>query len=158
MKEGTILTLSWTDILNLCKTVATEIGKMEVEKIDLIYIPRGGRWGGVLVKEMLLQRGCRCELTEIEDWQGGDGLRVVIDDIADTGKTMVRAREYAKELEGKRIIKTALCTRSKSFVDVYGLLIEETVKWVRFPWEGEGDEVGVRQGTVDKIIEGEECL
>ena len=111
--------ISWSEVEDFIKTLKTQI----TDDCKGIYgIPRGGT---VLATMLSYATGLPILHAPIRGC-------VIIDDIADSGKTLLHYKE-----KGYAIV--TMCYKATSVVkpDYY---FKETAEWVVFPWEGGYDE------------------
>lgn len=144
------LRLSWEEIEEFCKKLAEKIKEKKLGRHLLIGLSRGGlvplrlisdylgvndihvvrvkfyeRVGKTLSKPKIVH--------EVQfDISGRDIL--VIDDIADTGESIIAALEHMKERGARNIAVATLLKKphSKITPDIF---VKETSAWVIFPWE-----------------------
>ena len=89
-------------------------------------IPRGGSLLAVMLSHKL-------DIPYItEFWRVGDGDIVVIDDIADTGKTF---QFYKEQPETKDAHYVTIHEHKQSIVKPDYSVIEKVDKWIVYPWE-----------------------
>ncbi len=143
------LRLSWDDIENDCKILADEIQK-KIEFDIIVGIARGG-WVparilsdildndelhtmrvkfytdiGKTAKEPLITHPTQFDVT---------GKKVLlVDDIADTGESLIIAIDHLKKRNAGKIFVVTLIKKptSKFTPDIF---VRETSAWVIFPWE-----------------------
>ena len=89
-------------------------------------VPRGGSLLAVMLSHKL-------DITYITDfWRVGDGDIVVIDDIADTGKTF---QFYKEQPETKDAHYVTIHEHERSIVKPDYSVINKGDKWIVYPWE-----------------------
>ena len=89
-------------------------------------VPRGGSLLAVMLSHKL-------DIPYItEFWRVGDGDIVVIDDIADTGKTF---QFYKEQPETKDAQYVTIHEHKQSIVKPDYSVIEKVDKWIVYPWE-----------------------
>ena len=89
-------------------------------------VPRGGSLLAVMLSHKL-------DIPYItEFWRVGDGDIVVIDDIADTGKTF---QFYKEQPETKDAHYVTIHEHKQSIVKPDYSVIEKVDKWIVYPWE-----------------------
>lgn len=144
------LRLSWRDIEKACTEVAGEIETRGISHYVLIGISRGG----LVPLRMLSDHLSSYEISTLAvsfyedigktkkkpkvihpvqtEIKGKDIL--LVDDISDTGESLIAAREHLEEKGAKKIVVAALVKKPHTlFVpDIYAI---ETPAWVIFPWE-----------------------
>ncbi|WP_290902768.1 phosphoribosyltransferase [Ferroglobus sp.] len=143
---------NWEYMDRLCRRVAEQVREDGYEPEIIVALARGGWFAGRVLCDLL---GLD-DLTslKIEHYVGtakmsGEvkikyplheesvrGKKVlVVDDIADTGKSLMTAKQHVEEL-GAREVKTAtlqLLYTSKFTPDYFGEYLEEWA-WIIFPW------------------------
>jgi hypothetical protein len=144
------LRLSWDDIQNQCKILAKKIREKKISFDIIVGIARGG-WVPARIMSDILDNdeiytmrvkfyksvGETAEKPLILHPTQFDvtGKKVLlVDDIADTGGSLIVAIEHLKERGAGKIFVTTLVKKpsSKFVPDLY---VEETRAWVIFPWE-----------------------
>ncbi len=144
------LTPTWSEIEELCMDIAEEIAGDGYEPDVVVGVLRGGVVPAKLVADYLGVE--RMAVMEVKFYAGIGvrreepvvtqplterlaGLRVlIVDDVADTGKTLAHVVNYVS-LYGPAEVRTAtLYVKPWARVrpDYYG---EETDAWIIFPWE-----------------------
>ncbi len=117
--------ISWTDFGTDMKYIAEKIYKNESSKfkdIKNIYgVPRGGFIVAVCLSHLL-------ELPMIWDKSKIDKNTLVVDDISDTGETLVK-------LLGKRKIRTVAYFQRQGTKYETDYFLHYAHDWVVFPWE-----------------------
>ncbi len=144
------LRLRWRDIEEYCKKLAKEIKKRNVKFDIIIGIARGGLVPARLLSDYLnndelhvmrvkfyTDVGKTAEKPLILHATQFDikGKRVLlVDDIADTGKSLSVAIDHLKKRGASSIFVVTLVKKPSSIVEP-DMYIEETDRWVIFPWE-----------------------
>jgi len=59
---------------------------------------------------------------------------LVVDDVADTGKTLVEVKKHVLDLKAKEIKIAVIAKKPQSIIDP-DYYVFETNKWIIFPWE-----------------------
>ena len=95
----------------------------------------GIRRGCVILAVMLSHKLDIPYITEF--WRVGDGDIVVIDDIADTGKTL---QWYKKQPETKDAHYVTIHDHEQSIVKPDYSVLYKQDKWIVYPWEAEESE------------------
>ncbi len=144
------LRLGWDDIEAQCKQIAREIKRKKLEFDVIVGLARGGWIPARLLSDYLgidelhtvrvkfyASVGQRMEKPLILHPTQFDiqGKRILlVDDIADTGESLIAALEHLKEKNCDRVFVVTLVKkpRSKFTPDLYA---KETRAWVVFPWE-----------------------
>jgi hypothetical protein len=144
------LRLSWRDIEEQCKALASEIRKQGVDFDIIIALARGGWVPGRLLSDYL--DNDELYTVRVKFYEGVDKRRerplilhptqftirgkkvLLVDDIADTGESLLAAVEHLRERGAESIFVVTLVKKPRSKVtpDIY---VEETSAWVVFPWE-----------------------
>ena len=144
------LRLSWNDIEAQCKEIAREIRRKNLEVDVIIAVARGGWVPGRLLSDYL---GNDELYTVRVKFYKGVGQRIekplilhptqldiqdksvlLVDDIADTGESLIAVLAHLKEKNSGRVVVVTLVKKphSKFTPDLY---VRETRAWVVFPWE-----------------------
>ncbi len=164
-------TVTWRMIEEYCISIAEQITKKKIEIDIIIGIMRGG-W--IPAKLLLDYLGVN-ELASIEiKFYKGINVRekepiivtplfqdiygknvLVVDDVADTGKTLAKAVEFLKYYGPRAITTATLFVKpwTTFWPDFYA---EKTTAWIVFPWDkGETLEELYRSGmnTFEKLAE-----
>jgi hypothetical protein len=144
------LRLSWGDIEEQCKELAKEIRKRNLDFDIIIALARGGWVPGRLLSDYLDSDELYTVRVKFYEGVGkrGDkplilhptqltiaGKRVLlVDDIADTGESLLAAMKHLRERGARSIFVATLVKKphSKITPDLYA---RETSAWVVFPWE-----------------------
>lgn len=144
------LRLSWRDIEEQCKELAREIKKRKLSFDVILALARGGWVPGRLLSDYL--GNDELHTVRVKFYKGVgqrmekplilhptqfdiEGKRVLlVDDIADTGESLIAALEHLKEKNSGRVFVVTLVKKphSKFTPDLYA---RETSAWVVFPWE-----------------------
>lgn len=144
---------NWDYIYGLCRNVANNIKACEKQPEIIIALARGGWFAGRVLCDFLGMN----DLTslKIEHYTGtaaisGTGPQIkypisestikdknvlIVDDIADTGKSLLMAKEYVVA-QGAKTVHTATLQFLKTSIirpDFIGEILEEWA-WVIFPW------------------------
>ncbi|WP_456475074.1 phosphoribosyltransferase [Candidatus Pyrohabitans sp.] len=144
------LRLTWEDIEEQCLTLAREIKAKKVPFDLIIGIARGGWVPARLLSDMLdsdelhtmrvkfytgigevAEKPVILHPTQIDV----TGKKVLlVDDIADTGKSLIIARRHLEERGAGEIFVVTLVKKPHSEINP-DLYVKETDAWVIFPWE-----------------------
>ena len=118
--------VSWELIDDCVTDIAFHLKDTGKDFKGVFGIPRGGSLLAVMLSHKL-------DITYITDfWRVGDGDIVVIDDIADTGKTF---QFYKEQPETKDAHYVTIHEHKQSIVKPdYSVLYKED-KWIVYPWE-----------------------
>ncbi len=159
---------SWEDMQKLAKKAAEKIKKDGFHPDAVVAIARGGLVPARLFCDYLHLKNCfsvkvdhwgltatkdgKAKLTQkiFTDLKGKKVL--LVDDITDTGQSIMLAKEHIEGL-GPEVVKTATLihlTNSKYTPDFYGDDMEWA--WIMFPWNVREDLVNI----VGKMLEKEE--
>lgn len=143
---------NWDYIYGLCRNISCDIRKSEYHPDVIVALARGGWFAGRVLCDFLNLN----DLTslKIEHYTGtanaSEGPKVrylfdgnsvkgkhvlIVDDITDTGKSLLTAREYIGQFEPASIRTATLqhlqCSQFKA--DYVGEVLDEWA-WVVFPW------------------------
>jgi hypothetical protein len=117
--------LSWKDYIGMIFKLEKLIRKSG-KKIDYIYgVPRGGFIPAVILSHAL-------NIPIISNFMDGkDGTVLIVDDLVDTGKTVIDLIAMRKNMD---VIVATLFKHKKCkvFPDIY---VTENTGWIRFPYE-----------------------
>lgn len=144
------LRLSWRDIEEQCKELARRIKKRRIDFDIIIALARGGWIPGRLLSDYLDTDELYTVRVKFYEGVGKRAKKplilhptqftirgkkvLLVDDIADTGESLLAALEHLKERGARGITVATLVKKpySKVTPDLY---VEETSAWVVFPWE-----------------------
>ena len=153
------LRLGWNEVETACKSVADEIKTRILNRHVLVGISRGGLVPLRLISDYLLDMhvgtmGVRFYLSPGETAKKPELLFpvqseiegkniILVDDISDSGESLIFAKEHLEKSGALEIVSLALYTKPKTKLtpDIY---YKKTSEWVIFPWEV--------QETIKKII------
>jgi len=117
--------LSWQDYVDMISRLETLIREFG-HKVDYIYgVPRGGFIPAVILSHAL-------NIPIISNFMDGkDGTVLIVDDLVDTGKTVIDLIAMRKNMD---VIVATLFKHKKCkvFPDIY---VTENTGWIRFPYE-----------------------
>ncbi len=141
------LKLSWEDISKQTEKIAKSLG----EKPDVIIgISRGGLVPMRLLSDLLGVK--QVDIIRIEHYNGiGEAATrpiltitpvldlqgkkiLLVDDVADSGETLLVAKKYLEQKKAQEITTACLVKKPKSST-APEFFAKETDKWVIFPWE-----------------------
>lgn len=140
--------LSWNKINSMCKALAKKVEKFKPDWI--VGISRGGLVPARLLSDILdiskvsiiriefyKSIGQTADFPQITQPLQVDvkGKKVLlVDDVADTGRSMVVAKEHVKRAGASEVKVAALHYKPKSMVlpDFY---VAKTNAWIIYPWE-----------------------
>ena len=118
--------ISWQVVDECVTEIAFHLKDTGKDFVGVFGIPRGG----VILAVMLSHKLDIPYITEF--WRVGDGDIVVIDDIADTGKTF---QFYKEQPETKDAHYVTIHEHKQSIVKPDYSVIEKVDKWIVYPWE-----------------------
>lgn len=148
------LKLNWEDIEKLCMKLAEKIEERKLSNHAFIALLRGGIVPMRLLSDYLginefyflrvkfyesvgetkdkpeVEKLSREQIERIR----GKNKALIVDDIADTGESLIAAINYLKK-EGIKEIKTATLIKKPSSKIEPDISIMQTSAWVIFPWE-----------------------
>lgn len=142
------LPVSWDSYHTHARVLAEAILASENPIDEIIAIARGGLSLGHILSDLLAVPISTFAIQSYEDIQDQGEVKItqgiqtaienkhvlVVDDVADSGKTLVRAREYLTGFKPKKITTATIFYKPHS---VYkpDFFAEETTKWILFPTE-----------------------
>lgn len=133
-----MINLSWEQVDKSVQAIANLMGD-----VDYIYgITRGG-----LIPAVLLSHKRKIPLiTNIDNLPTGATV-LVVDDIVDSGKTLLKLKEYSEYLRNYYNVNftyAALVVRKEQarLLDIKPMIIESN-DWIKFPWETEESSVEI---------------
>ncbi len=144
------LRLSWQDIEKQCLEIARKIRREKIEFDIIVALSRGGLIPGRLLSDYLANEELYTVRVKFYSGIGEThekpriihpvqidvrGKKVLlVDDIADTGRSLLLAKQHLEERGCGEVTVATLVKKPKSIVepDIY---IMETNAWVVFPWE-----------------------
>lgn len=142
------LPVSWSTYQTHAQIIAAHILANADPVDEIIAIARGGLTLGHILSDFLAIPISIFSIQSYEDVHNQGEVKItsglqtsidgkhilVVDDVADSGKTLVRAREYLAEFKPKKITTATLFYKPQS---VYkpDFFAEETPKWILFPTE-----------------------
>jgi hypoxanthine phosphoribosyltransferase len=154
------LRLSWEEIEKACKRISDEIGARDLAGYMLVGVSRGGLVPLRLISDYVSAQvvstvgvrfyediGRTSDAPEVFFPVQGDvkGKNILlIDDISDTGKSLVAAIDHLRGKGAKEIVVATICKKQHTVLDP-DIFEIETSAWVIFPWEV--------QETIRKIVE-----
>jgi uncharacterized protein len=149
MENLRFLHLSWDDVQGLVEVVAGKIEASDFHPDIIIAISRGGFDPARILCDQLSIR--RLASVQVEAYDGMvkrpepvvvlpvnadlKGKKVlVVDDVSDSGASILKAKEHAREKEASdvRVATVHIKPWSKFIPDYYA---ESVDKWVVYPWE-----------------------
>jgi hypoxanthine phosphoribosyltransferase len=146
---------SWEKVSEMCIQITHKLNEVNF-KPDLIITPlRGGAIPAVQIAYLLEMRNI---ITVNAERTGDDSINakfkdvelsnlptkeqiehnniLVVDEILDTGETLAKLVEYLKKQNPKQLKLAVLCNSSHKEKSITAdIVIEQTDKWVVFPWE-----------------------
>lgn len=146
--EIVYLPVSWSDYHTLVSQIAKSILSQKNLPEEIVAISRGGLTLGHLLTDFLRIPISTITIQSYTDIQTQGELRItsklptpirgkrilLVDDVADSGKTLVRAIRYLKKLGPSEITTATLFFKKRSIYrpDIFAA---ETDKWILFPYE-----------------------
>lgn len=153
--DNIIKHFSWNDIEKDCRKIAKKIGAV---KIDLIVaITKGGLPPAVILankyldkphiitlqlEEIFLEKKANYSAKKVNiisrlNSYPISGKRVlIVDDVADTGSTLIKAGQLVKNNQPEKIITAVLHYKPRSRItpDIFARKIANDI-WIVYPWE-----------------------
>ncbi len=144
------LRLSWNDIESGCKRLSLEIESRGISSYILVGVSRGGlvplrlisdyisasqiHTMGVRFYEDIGRTGAEpVVFSPVPVDMGGKNI-ILVEDISDTGKSLLAAKKHLKE-SGANIIVVATLVKKPHTLLMPDIFDIETSSWVIFPWE-----------------------
>lgn len=142
------LPLSWNEYHSLSQKLAASILDHSEPADQIVAISRGGLTLGHLMSDLLRIPIATITIQSYTDIQSQGELQItqklhvpirdkrvlLVDDVSDTGKTLVRAVKYLKRFDAKSITTVAMFYKPHSvFRPDY--FARQTSKWILFPYE-----------------------
>lgn len=139
--------VSWPELHQMGYELATRLRALRPETCTILSVARGGHVLARLLSDFLNLPIYSFSIQSYQDLQqhelkimqelSGDfkGKNVLlVDEIIDSGKTLVRALDYLGEFEVRSVTSVSLHVKPEAVIksDFYG---EETDKWVVYPYE-----------------------
>lgn len=159
---------TWDYIYDLCRNVSNEIKDSGYDPEIIVALARGGWFGGRVLCDLLGLDDL--ESLKVEHYVGtastGDEAEVkypiadrvveerdvlIVDDITDTGKSLIQAKEYVSDLNPSEI-KTATLQyldTSKANPDFVGERLDEWA-WIVYPWNFIEDMIDLIEQLMEK--------
>lgn len=142
------LPVSWSTYQTHAQAVAEQILTHTDPVDEIIAIARGGLTLGHILSDFLAIPISTFAIQSYEDIHNQGEVKItngiqtsiegkhilVVDDVADSGKTLVRAREYLTDFKPKKITTATLFYKPQSIYKPE-FFVEETSKWILFPTE-----------------------
>lgn len=142
--------LSWDDIYHDCKIIARELRNKKVSTDIIIGIARGGLVPARILSDLLDNDELHIVRVKFYESVGKtakepkilhatqfsiSGKKILlVDDIADTGKSLKATFNHLKEKNASEIFVVTLVKKPHSIFNP-DLYVRETSAWVIFPWE-----------------------
>jgi len=133
------LHLRWIDVMDFATTIINQI-KNDYPNNDKPIRVIGVTNGGV-IPATLIAKGLNAKLLETVRANGqlyidDNKLNILVDDIADSGKTIGQLMATLSDFDRERTITATLCKRHNSKYDPnYKVFVIRTDTWIVFPWE-----------------------
>ncbi|OGG24174.1 hypothetical protein A3A79_03210 [Candidatus Gottesmanbacteria bacterium RIFCSPLOWO2_01_FULL_43_11b] len=142
------LPVSWNEYIVLAQNLAASLLKNEGPFDEIVAIARGGLTLGHLLSDHLHLPICSITIQSYTDIQKQGELQItaklgrhitgkrilLVDDIADSGKTLKRAVNYLRRFKPSSITTATMFYKPHSIFHP-DYFIQETKKWVIFPTE-----------------------
>lgn len=142
------LPVSWSTYHTHAQTLADAILAGEHPVDEIIAIARGGLSLGHILSDLMAVPISTFAIQSYEDIQDQGEVKItqgvqtelagkhilVVDDVADSGKTLVRAREYLANFKPKKITTATIFYKPHSIYKP-DFFAEETTRWILFPTE-----------------------
>lgn len=142
------LPVSWSQYHSLAQSLAAKILDSKYKPDHIIAIARGGLTLGHILSDFLRIPIATITIQSYVDIQTQGSLIIseelrtpvkgknvlLVDDVSDSGKTLIRAVAYLKEFDPSVIASATLFYKPHSEIkpDYYS---QETTKWILFPYE-----------------------
>ncbi|MFQ5976491.1 MAG: phosphoribosyltransferase [Candidatus Hydrothermarchaeales archaeon] len=144
------LRLSWDDIKRQCEALAKDIEDRGCSKYPIVGIVRGGLMPTRILSDMLDNDELYTITVQFYESVGKTGNKpkivhpiqgdirgknlLLVDDISDTGESLIVAKEHLEEKGAREIIIATLMKKphTKFEPDIFA---DKTSAWVIFPWE-----------------------
>ncbi|MDO8451625.1 MAG: phosphoribosyltransferase family protein [bacterium] len=146
--EHDYLPVSWEEYHSLAQKLASSILSHPKRDQEIIAISRGGLTLGHMLSDLLRLPIATITIQSYTDIQTQGSIRVtgklhtsiagkrilLVDDVADSGRTLIRARTYLKKFHPKDISTVTMFYKPRSVVrpDYFA---QKTTKWILFPYE-----------------------
>lgn len=142
------LPVSWSEYIVLAQNLAASLLKNEKRFDEIVTIARGGLTLGHLLSDHLRLPICSITIQSYTDIQKQGELRItaklgrhisgkrilLVDDIADSGKTLKRAITYLNRFRPSSITTVTMFYRPHALVQP-DYFSKETKAWIIFPYE-----------------------
>lgn len=167
MEKFRCILTTWDYMDRLCRKVADQIIDDGFEPEIIVALARGGWFAGRVLCDLLgvddltslkvehysgIMRDKKVDIRYPLLEESVRGRRVlIVDDIANTGESLKKAREHVIE-RGAKEVKTAtllLISTSRFTPDYFGEYIEEWA-WIIFPWNFIEDMIELIRGIMEK--------
>jgi len=142
------LPISWKKYHENAQKLAAAIISRSIAVDEIVAISRGGLSLGHLLTDLLRTPISTIAIQSYTDIQTQGNLTItaglqtsvkgkhilLVDDVSDTGKTLLRAKEYLSLFHPKEITTVTMFFKPQSIYrpDFYA---DETTKWILFPYE-----------------------
>ncbi len=142
------LPVSWQEYHDYAQKLAEEILTKDGPVDEIVAISRGGLTSGHLLSDLLRVPISTFTIQSYTDIQSQGEVKItaglqtsiegkhvlLVDDVSDTGKTLIRALEYLKDFKPKKITTATMFYKPHSVYkpDFYA---QQTSKWILFPYE-----------------------
>lgn len=142
------LPVSWNEYHSLAQKLAASILDHSETPEQIVAISRGGLTLGHLMSDLLSVPIATITIQSYTDIQSQGELKItqklhvpirdkrilLVDDVADSGKTMLRATKYLRRFGAKSIITVTMFYKPHSIYRP-DFFAKQTSKWILFPYE-----------------------
>ncbi len=142
------LPVSWNEYHTLAQTLADAILAKKIPYDEIVAISRGGLALGHLLTDLLRIPISTISIQSYTDIQAQGELTIVlplqksiqdkrvllVDDVADSGKTLIRAVEHLNESHPQEVATVTMFYKPHSTFKP-DFFAAETTKWILFPYE-----------------------
>lgn len=134
--ELPVIQWSWDDVIAAVDVVVDRIFKHTLTGyLGVVYIPNGGVIPAALISRSL---GFRGRVKSLKDNPTMEGKWIVIDEIADSGKTMATVKAMMPNCIYACLVGTSKARGVLGEDVIFGETIDGS--WIQFPWEEDGEE------------------
>lgn len=142
------LPVSWNEYHSLAQSLAAKILNSKQTYDEIVAIARGGLTLGHLLSDLLQIPVSTIAIQSYVDIQTQGDLKItgklqspingkrilLVDDVADSGKTLVRAKKYLSRFHPSAIAAATLFYKPRSIFKP-NYIAATTQKWILFPYE-----------------------
>lgn len=160
---------NWDYLYNLCRDVADQVKQSNFKPDIIVALARGGWFAGRVLCDFLglddltslkiehyVGTGLAGEGPQIRYQMNEETLKgkrvLIVDDIADTGKSLLYARDYVNSLKPKDVRTATLqhLDTSEYRADYVGEVVLEWA-WIIFPWNFLEDMIDITSRLMKKV-------